>query len=157
MTPLSPRPCPPERDEAAAATPVDGMRRIPGGAFRMGSDRHYPEERPAHAVRVDPFWMDETAVTNRDFARFVAATGYVTVAERPLDPAQYPGARPEMLAPGSLVFRMTDGPVDTSDYRNWWAWTPGACWRRSSKTRSVTRGASAATAAATPAGGSSAP
>ena len=105
------------------------MRHIAGGGFRMGSDRHYPEERPAHRVRVAPFRMDATAVTNREFAQFVAATGYVTVAERPLDPAQYPGARPEALAPGALVFRMTDGPVDTADYRHWWAWTPGACWR----------------------------
>ena len=80
----------------------------------MGSDRHYPEERPAHRVSVDAFRIDATAVTNADFAAFVEATGYVTVAERPLDPALYPGARPEMLAPGSLVFRMTDGPVDTS-------------------------------------------
>jgi hypothetical protein len=68
-------------------------------------------------------------VTNAAFAAFAAATGYVTVAEHPLDPVQYPGAQPEMLRPGSLVFRMTDGPVDTRDYRNWWAWTPGACWR----------------------------
>ena len=65
----------------------DGMRRIPGGTFLMGSDRHYPEEAPAHRVRVAPFPMDETCVTNRQFAAFVAATGYVTVAERPLDPA----------------------------------------------------------------------
>ena len=96
----------------------------------MGSDRHYTEERPAHRVRVSSFWMDETAITNAQFARFVEETGYVTVAERPLDPAMYPGAKPEDLQPGSLVFRMTSGPVDTSDYRNWWAWVPGACWRR---------------------------
>ena len=63
-------------------------------------------------------------MTNAAFAEFVEATGYTTLAERPLDPAQYPGARPEMLAPGSLVFRMSEGPVDTSDHRNWWAWTP---------------------------------
>jgi formylglycine-generating enzyme len=117
----------------SAATPGggtrDGMRFIPAGRLTMGSDRHYPEERPAHARDIAAFWIDETAVTNAAFARFVAATDYVTVAERPLDPAAYPGARPEMLQPGSLVFRMTDGPVDTSDYRNWWAWTPGACWR----------------------------
>ena len=106
------------------------MRDVPGSTFLMGSDRHYPEERPAHRASVEAFAIDATAVTNAAFAGFVEATGYVTVAERPLDPAQYPGARPEMLAPGSLVFRMTDGPVDTSDYRNWWAWTPGACWRR---------------------------
>jgi len=106
-----------------------GMRYIPGGTFLMGSDRHYLDERPAHKVTVSGFWIDETTVTNADYAAFVAATGYVTVAERPLDPADYPGADAAMLAPGSLVFRMTDGPVDLGDYRNWWAWTPGACWR----------------------------
>jgi formylglycine-generating enzyme required for sulfatase activity len=72
--------------------------------------------------------MDQTAVTNRDFARFVAATGHKTIAERPLDPTLYPGAPPDMLAPGALVFRMTDGPVDTRDIRHWWHWTKGACW-----------------------------
>lgn len=107
-----------------------GMRRIPGGTFLMGSDTHYSEEAPQHRVRVDGFWMDETTVTNAQFAAFVAATGYVTVAERPLDPAMYPGAKPENLQPGSLVFTGSEGPVDTSDYRNWWAWVPGACWQR---------------------------
>ncbi len=111
------------------AAPEPRMRDLPGGRFRMGSDAHYAEERPAHEAMVGPFAMDETAVTNAAFAAFVAATGYVTVAERPLDPSLYPGAKPEMLQPGSLVFRMTEGPVDTSDYRNWWSWTPGACWR----------------------------
>ena len=106
-----------------------GMRFVPGGTFQMGSDDHYRDERPAHKVAVSGFWIDETAVTNADFSDFVAATGYVTVAERPIDPADYPGADPGMLVPGSLVFRMTDGPVDLKDYRNWWAWTPGACWR----------------------------
>ncbi|WP_248711076.1 formylglycine-generating enzyme family protein [Sediminicoccus sp. KRV36] len=95
----------------------------------MGSDVHYAEEAPAHRVRVNAFWMDETTVTNAQFASFVAATGYVTVAERRLDPAMYPGARPRDLKPGGLVFRMTTGPVPTDDYRHWWAWTPGACWR----------------------------
>ncbi|MDB5379994.1 MAG: sulfatase-modifying factor 1 [Rubritepida sp.] len=104
------------------------MAWIAGGAFAMGSDRHYAEERPSHQVSVKGFWMDEVAVTNAAFAAFVAATGYITVAERPLDPATYPGALPGMLMPGALVFRMTEGPVDTSDYRHWWAWTPGACW-----------------------------
>ena len=102
---------------------------LPGGTFLMGSDHHYAEERPAHLTHVVPFAMDATCVTNGAFADFVAATGYVTVAERPLDPVQYPGAKAEMLQPGSLVFHMTDGPVDTSDYRNWWSWVPGACWR----------------------------
>ena len=112
------------RDES-----FSGMVRIPGGAFTMGSDRHYREERPAHPVRVGAFWMDATTVTNAQFAAFVAATGYVTVAERPLDPAHYPGAKPGMLVPGALVFRMTDGPVDTSVIANWWHWTPAAQWR----------------------------
>jgi formylglycine-generating enzyme required for sulfatase activity len=119
-------------ESAPAVLKVDappGMRRIPGGAFLMGSDVHYAEEAPAHQVRVGAFWMDATTVTNAEFARFVAATGYITVAERPLDPALYPGALARDLKPGGLVFRMTSGPVPTDDYRHWWAWTPGACWR----------------------------
>lgn len=116
----------PAAERAAASAP---MLRIPGGAFLMGSDHHYAEERPQHTVEVAPFWMDATTVTNAQFAGFVAATGYVTVAERPLDPAMYPGADSTMLVPGALVFRMTDGPVDTRDISNWWHWTPGACWQ----------------------------
>ncbi|MYF83015.1 MAG: formylglycine-generating enzyme family protein [Acidimicrobiia bacterium] len=104
--------------------------RIPGGEFLMGSDRHYPEERPVRKERVDPFRIDAYPVTNRRFMEFVADTGYVTFAERPPDPNLYPGARPQDLVPGSLVFGMTDGPVDLGDFRNWWAWTPGADWRR---------------------------
>jgi sulfatase modifying factor 1 len=102
---------------------------LPGGSFTMGSDRHYVEERPAHPVSVAAFAMDDACITNAEFAAFVAATRYVTVAERPLDPAAYPGALPGMLEPGGLVFHMTEGPVDTADYRNWWSWVPGACWR----------------------------
>jgi len=101
---------------------------IPGGTFLMGSDRHYPEEAPAHPVRVSAFRMDATAVTNDEFARFVAATNYVTVAERPLDPAMFPGAEPDKLLPGALVFRRSRGPVDLGDFRNWWSYVPGACW-----------------------------
>ena len=101
---------------------------IPGGAFLMGSDRHYPEERPAHRVEVSSFWIDECAVTNAEFADFVAATGYLTLAERPLDPALYPGVDPNAVIPGSAVFHMTDGPVDTGDISNWWRYVPGACW-----------------------------
>lgn len=132
--------------KAVGASPAaqDGtgplLRRIPGGTFLMGSDHHYPEEAPAHRVRVAAFEMDETTVTNRQFAAFVQATGYVTVAERPLDPALYPGADPAQLVPGSLVFRMTAGPVDTRDYRQWWVWTPGACWRRPEGPESSIRG-----------------
>jgi sulfatase modifying factor 1 len=106
------------------------MRCLDGGTFLMGSDRHYPEERPVRQASVQGFQMDAAAVTNAAFAEFIASTGYVTVAERPLDPVQYPGAQPDMLQPGSLVFRMSNGPVNTGDYRNWWAWTPGANWRQ---------------------------
>jgi sulfatase modifying factor 1 len=106
------------------------MQWIPGGTFRMGSDDFYPEEGPVHEVAVDGFWMDRHVVTNEQFARFVDATGYVTVAERELNPADYPGAPPENLVPGALVFHPTRGPVDLTDYRNWWAWTPGTSWRR---------------------------
>ena len=108
---------------------VDGMVTIPGGEFRMGSDEHYPEEAPVHRVRVDPFSIDRFAVTNARFAAFVEATGYVTVAERPLDPASFPGAPEENLQPGSLVFTMTPGPVDLRHLSQWWTWTPGASWR----------------------------
>jgi formylglycine-generating enzyme len=105
-----------------------GMVWVPGGSFSMGSDRHYPEERPAHRVTVDGFWIDSRTVTNAEFAQFVKETGYMTVAEQPLDPAQYPGAKPELLVPGALVFHMTDGPVDKNDISNWWRYIPGACW-----------------------------
>src|ERR1700730_2118180 len=102
---------------------------IAGGEFRMGSDAHYPEEAPAHRVRVNGFFIDPCPVTNRQFAAFVAATGYRTVAERVLNPADYPGALPHMLKPGSLVFRKTRGPVDLRNISNWWEWKPGAYWR----------------------------
>ena len=95
----------------------------------MGSDRHYPEERPARMVTVDPFRIDTYPVTNRRFMEFVRETGYVTLAERPPRPDLYPGARAEDLVPGSLVFEMTEGPVDLGDFRNWWVWKPGADWR----------------------------
>jgi len=107
----------------------DGMARIAGGAFRMGSDANYPEERPAHKVTVDGFWIDRHAVTNADFAEFVADTGYVTFAERPLDASLYPGARPEMLVPGSAVFRMPTRPLRPRDLRDWWEYVSGANWR----------------------------
>lgn len=119
---------------------VDGMVTIPGGEFRMGSDEHYPEETPVHRVRVDPFSIDSFAVTNARFAAFVEATGYVTVAERPLDPAEFPGAPAENLQPGSLVFTMTSGPVDLRHLSQWWVWTPGAFWRRPEGPRSSIEG-----------------
>ena len=109
--------------------PNRGMAWVPGGSFVMGSENFYPEEQPVHAVAVDGFWMDRHAVTVREFRRFVTATGYVTVAERPLDAAQYPDADPDLLKPGSLVFRKTHGPVDLRDFRNWWQYVPGANWQ----------------------------
>src|SRR4030095_16870215 len=102
---------------------------IPCGMFRMGSADFYPEERPVHDVTVDGFWMDRDEVTNDQFARFVTATGYVTVAERPLKPEDFPGAPAENLVPGSMVFQKRTGPVDLRNYFNWWAWVPGADWR----------------------------
>src|SRR5678815_3178392 len=90
-----------------SAAPAPGMTWIPGGEFSMGSEDFYPEERPVHRVTVDGFWMDEHPVTAADFRRFVRDTGYTTVAERPLDPADYPDAEQELLVPGSLVFRNT--------------------------------------------------
>src|SRR3954468_15926511 len=105
---------------------------IPGGTFLMGSDDFYPEERPAHRVTVDGFWMDEHSVTNAEFRRFVKAIGYITVAERPPGPGDYPGVDPTMLVPGSLVFRRPPNPVSLkiqNAYRTWWIYVPGACWK----------------------------
>src|SRR4249920_1325316 len=97
------------------AAPHPEMVWIPGGTFQMGSEDFYPEERPVHRVAVDGLWIDEKPVTAADFRRFVRETGYVTVAERPLDPEQYPDALPELLSPGSLVFGKTAGPVNLGD------------------------------------------
>lgn len=103
---------------------------LPGGSFRMGSTSFYPEEAPIHTVTVAPFAVERHPVTNAQFAEFVRDTGYLTVAERPLDPALYPGVAPEDLLPGALVFRPTAGPVNLEDWRQWWDWAPGAHWRR---------------------------
>jgi len=102
---------------------------IPGGSFLMGSDRHYPEERPAHRVSVDGFWIDRFEVSNAEFARFVGATGYVTMAERAPDAADYPDAPPELLVPASAVFRQPSRRVSLSNAYEWWDYVPGADWR----------------------------
>jgi len=107
-----------------------GMVWLPGGSFRMGSDRHYPEEAPAHEVSVDGFWIDATPVTNRDFLKFVKATGYVAFAELKPDPKNYPGALPQMLRAGSLVFTPPPHQVDLRDWSQWWQFKFGANWRR---------------------------
>ncbi len=115
---------------------------IPGGEFTMGSNSDWarPEEKPAHRVRLDGFWMDRTEVTNDQFAVFVHATGYVTTAERRPDPAEIlkqlppgtPAPSPESLVPGSMVFRPPRQAGRLLDPPAWWAWTPGADWRHPS-------------------------
>lgn len=119
----------PRMTEAPGAAPFPNMVWIPGGAFTMGSDAHYPEEAPAHRVTVDGLWMDETAVTNAEFARFVEATGHVTLAERAPNAADYPGAKPEMLSPGSIVFVKPHHRVDLRNHFNWWRWVKRASFR----------------------------
>ncbi|MCN0178373.1 formylglycine-generating enzyme family protein [Salinispora arenicola] len=113
----------------ATTSPARDMVWIPGGRFRMGSNDFYPEEGPARWVEVDGFWIDQYQVTVADFDRFVRDTGHVTMAEVPPEAADYPDADPDLLVPGSLVFRKAPGPVSLADYRNWWSWTPGATWR----------------------------
>lgn len=99
------------------------MAWIPGGTFQMGSTDGLADERPVHEVTVDGFWMDETEVTNAQFAAFVEATDYKTVAERPLNPGDFPGADPKLLVPGALVFEM-DGGKGAG-----WKYQPNAEWR----------------------------
>lgn len=124
--------------QAAEAGP-SGMVLIPAGEFTMGSDADYalPNEKPAHRVKISAFYMDTHPVTNADFAKFVEATGYKTVAERPVDweeikkqvPPGTPKPPDEALQPGSLVFRPTTGPVPLNNMAAWWEWTTGADWR----------------------------
>ncbi len=108
---------------------TDDLIWIPEQTAVLGSDEHYPEEAPAQPVSVRGFWMQARPVTNAEFAEFVAATGYATVAERAPDPTDYPGAPKENLQPGSMVFTRTSGPVDLRHLSQWWTWTPGASWR----------------------------
>lgn len=106
-----------------------GMVFIPGGAFRMGSDRDRPEERHVHSVRVDGFWIDRHEVTNAQFREFVAATGYVTLAERGLDPKAYPDMPAELLAPGSVVFIKPTDVRQGGSLTQWWQYVKGADWK----------------------------
>jgi formylglycine-generating enzyme len=113
------------------ARPADpDMVWLSGGTFRMGSDRHYPEEAPVHCVAISPFWIDRTPVTKRQFRQFIEATGYVTVAEITPDPRDYPGALPHMLKPGSLVFTPPGHSVNLHNWSQWWKFEFGANWRR---------------------------
>jgi formylglycine-generating enzyme required for sulfatase activity len=116
--------------ERPRQSPPPNMVWIPSGTFRMGSDKHYQEEAPSHRVSVDGFWIDPTPVTNRQFRKFANETGYVTVAERPPDPKDYPGALPHMLKAGSMVFMPPKHPVDLRDWSQWWKFKFGANWRR---------------------------
>ena len=118
--------CPPSLEASAR----DGMVYVPGGTFRMGSDRHYPEEAPIHRVTVDGFWIDRTPVTNRQFREFINATGYVTFAELTPNASDYPGALPHMLKAGSLVFTPPKEAVDLRHWGEWWRFEFGANWRR---------------------------
>ncbi len=100
---------------------------IPGGEFLMGSEDHYPEESPLRRVSVDAFCLEAHPVTNRQFAAMVDDTGYRTVAERPFEVTD--GNRTQQVAPGSMVFTGSRGPVDLRYLANWFTWTPGASWR----------------------------
>src|SRR4029453_13110250 len=102
---------------------------IPGGPFAMAPHEHYPAGGPAHTATVEGFWMDEHPVTNLAFMRFVKATGHVTFAELPPNPAHHPGAKPENLGAGPIVFKRSSGPVDVHNPYNWWDWKAGANWR----------------------------
>ena len=107
----------------------NAMIELPAGCFRMGSDAFYAEEAPVRDVEVGSFAIDRGPVTVEHFARFVKETGYLTVAERPLDPADYPAADPWLLVEGSVVFHPTLGPVPLDDPDRWWDYLPGANWR----------------------------
>ena len=119
----------PARTETPSSARARDMVRIPGGTFTMGSTEFYPDEAPAHARHVAAFALDRAPVTNDEFARFVADTGHVTLAERPLDGPEFTHLPDADRRPGSLVFHPTAGPVDLADWTQWWRWVPGADWR----------------------------
>ena len=114
--------------EKPVEPPYPDMVWIPGGTFQMGSERHYPEEAPVHRVTVDGFWMDACPITNASFREFVEVTGHTTFAEIPPNPDDYPGAIPEMMYAGSLVFEKPPVRVDLRDSRQWWSFVRGADW-----------------------------
>lgn len=118
-----------QRTSGQAPAEQEAMIRIPGGSFLMGSNDFYREERPVRRVSVGGFWIDRYPVTNAEFGRFIAATGYLTLCERPPDPALYPDADPALLVPGSAVFRKPPRPVSLHDSGAWWEYAPGADWR----------------------------
>src|SRR4051794_32606870 len=109
-----------------------GMTFIPGGTFKMGSERHQPEERVIHTARVDGFWIDRHEVTNAQFRQFVDATGYRTLAERRLDPKTHPGTPKDLLVPGSVVFIAPTEITRGGKITQWRQYVPGANWRQPS-------------------------
>jgi sulfatase modifying factor 1 len=102
---------------------------LAGGSFEMGSDRFYPEERPLRKVHVDAFLIDPTPVTNLEFSQFVEATGHITSAEIPPNPADYPGMPVEMAKPGSLLFTQPAPTTYTHPDQSWWTFSFGTDWR----------------------------
>lgn len=121
--------CPDASSAPSSTDPTAGMVWIEGGSFIMGENDERPEERPAHRVTLEGFWIDRHEVTNAEFAAFVTATGYVTVAERGIDPADYPGMPPELLQPGGMVFAEPAEVATREDVTQWWRYVPGANWR----------------------------
>lgn len=134
----APKACLANLDIPDPAHPAAGMRRIPAGVFAMGASPQRSEEGPPRRVTVRGFRIDRTEVTNAAFARFVAATGYRTLAERPLDPAAYPGLTPEQRRPSSLVF--VGAASKSQDPGQWWRVIPGADWRHPAGPGSSIRG-----------------
>jgi len=120
-------------------TARDGMVWIPSGRFWMGSD-HMEDAQPVHEVEVKGFWIDRTDVTNEEFARFVKATGYVTIAERPLDQKDFPNLAPDELAAGSVVFTPPANPISLGNPLAWWRFVRGANWRHPEGPNSDLRG-----------------
>jgi formylglycine-generating enzyme required for sulfatase activity len=130
--------------------PSDGMAWIPGGEFSMGAQdepdmneigmQATRDSRPIHRVYVDAFWMDKTDVTNEQFAKFVRATDYITVAERKPRAEDFPGAPPENLVAGAVTFSPPDHPVPLNDHYQWWSYIPGANWKHPEGPKSNLRG-----------------
>jgi formylglycine-generating enzyme len=119
----------PGATQPAQQPPDENMVWIPGGTFLMGSDKHYPEEAPRQQATVNGFWIDRHLITNQQFSKFVEATGHITLAERPPNPDDYPGALPELLQPASVVFRKPTQQVSLGNPYSWWIYVPGANWR----------------------------
>jgi sulfatase modifying factor 1 len=109
---------------------TSGMVHIPAGTFQMGTDDPaFPDAHPVHKVTVNEFWMDEHEVTNAEFEKFVKATNFITIAERKLNPKDFPDVPPESLVPGSGVFSPPDQQVTLDNPLQWWKYVPGASWR----------------------------